>query len=150
MTPMTSPNDPIFFLHHCFIDKLWADWQKQQDKDWKESGYPGTAPRYNPVSGGPQGHNVPDVLKPWTHTIADVLDISTLSYSYEEAANAAHIAALAAASRRLLLRSGPDQPAPRFGLTDFAQRPSRELWHARGSADIRADPQGGPETACFR
>ncbi len=110
MTPMTSPNDPIFFLHHCFIDKLWADWQKQQDKDWKESGYPGTAPRYNPVSGGPQGHNVPDVLKPWTHTIADVLDISTLSYSYEEAANAAHIAALAAALKPpspFAIRPGP-------------------------------------------
>jgi tyrosinase len=27
MEPGTSPNDPCFFLHHCFIDKLWADWQ---------------------------------------------------------------------------------------------------------------------------
>ena len=22
MGPMTSPNDPVFFLHHCFVDKL--------------------------------------------------------------------------------------------------------------------------------
>lgn len=22
-----APNDPCFFLHHCFVDKLWADWQ---------------------------------------------------------------------------------------------------------------------------
>ncbi len=22
-----SPNDPAFFLHHCMIDKVWADWQ---------------------------------------------------------------------------------------------------------------------------
>ena len=23
-----SPNDPVFWLHHAFIDKLWADWQR--------------------------------------------------------------------------------------------------------------------------
>ena len=22
-----SPNDPLFFLHHCYVDKVWADWQ---------------------------------------------------------------------------------------------------------------------------
>ncbi|MGI9353324.1 MAG: tyrosinase family protein [Rhizobiaceae bacterium] len=22
-----SPNDPAFFLHHCMVDKIWADWQ---------------------------------------------------------------------------------------------------------------------------
>lgn len=22
-----SPIDPLFFLHHCFVDKLWAQWQ---------------------------------------------------------------------------------------------------------------------------
>lgn len=29
MSPGTSPNDPVFFLNHCFVDKLWADWQQQ-------------------------------------------------------------------------------------------------------------------------
>ncbi|GLB42269.1 putative tyrosinase central domain-containing protein [Lyophyllum shimeji] len=24
---MTSPNDPLFFLHHAYLDKIWADWQ---------------------------------------------------------------------------------------------------------------------------
>ena len=24
----SSPSDPIFWLHHGFIDKIWADWQK--------------------------------------------------------------------------------------------------------------------------
>ena len=28
MAPMTSPNDPVFFLHHGFVDKAWADWQE--------------------------------------------------------------------------------------------------------------------------
>ena len=29
MCSQDSANDPIFFLHHCFIDKLWADWQNK-------------------------------------------------------------------------------------------------------------------------
>ncbi|WP_219826018.1 tyrosinase family protein [Nonomuraea typhae] len=27
MLGASSPNDPAFFLNHCFVDKLWADWQ---------------------------------------------------------------------------------------------------------------------------
>ena len=27
--PWMSPNDPIFFLHHAFIDKMWDYWQAQ-------------------------------------------------------------------------------------------------------------------------
>jgi len=27
MGTSTSPSDPIFWLHHGFIDKLWNDWQ---------------------------------------------------------------------------------------------------------------------------
>lgn len=23
-----SPNDPLFYLHHAFVDKIWNDWQK--------------------------------------------------------------------------------------------------------------------------
>jgi len=26
MAQMYSPNDPIFFMHHMFVDKLWHDW----------------------------------------------------------------------------------------------------------------------------
>ena len=52
---------------------------------------------YNPASDGPEGHNASDVLKPWTHTIQDVLDIATLGYTYETAANFTHILALTAA-----------------------------------------------------
>ncbi|KAI8055767.1 hypothetical protein BDF22DRAFT_672103 [Syncephalis plumigaleata] len=25
---MYSPNDPLFFVHHNYIDKIWADWQE--------------------------------------------------------------------------------------------------------------------------
>ncbi len=29
MQPGTSPNDPVFFFHHCNIDRLWAVWQQK-------------------------------------------------------------------------------------------------------------------------
>jgi tyrosinase len=25
----SSPNDPVFFLHHCQVDRIWAAWQQQ-------------------------------------------------------------------------------------------------------------------------
>ena len=95
MVPMTSPNDPVFFLHHCFVDKLWADWQAQTDEIWREEGYPGTAPRYNPVTGGPTGHNIDDPVTPWPRRIGDLLDIEALGYRYEDAANQAEFAEFA-------------------------------------------------------
>jgi hypothetical protein len=77
MLPMQSPNDPVFFLHHCFVDKLWADWQAQH------SGL-----GYVPVSGGPAGHNLNDAMEPWagqgeTVTPASVLDHHGLGYAYD-------------------------------------------------------------------
>jgi len=79
MLLMTSPNDPVFFLHHCFLDKVWADWQARQRKDNPEA-----SPHYAPEEGGPAGHNIDDQLKPWERTIRQVLDIAQLGYSYEQ------------------------------------------------------------------
>lgn len=79
MEPMTSPNDPVFLLHHCFVDKIWADWQELR----KDPDDP-AATHYTPEFDGPPSHNLADQLKPWQRTIRDVLDISTLGYSYEQ------------------------------------------------------------------
>ena len=70
---MTSPNDPVFFLHHCFVDKAWADWQEVQKKN-----NPDGTPHYAPLRDGPPGHNFGDQLKPWTRAVRDVLDIGVL------------------------------------------------------------------------
>lgn len=63
MLPGTSPNDPVFFLHHCFVDKLWGDWQAQHPTEG-----------FLPMSGGPTGHNVADAMYPWPTKASDVLD----------------------------------------------------------------------------
>jgi tyrosinase len=82
MAPMTSPNDPVFFLHHCFIDKVWADWQAVQRAE-----NPDAAPHYAPERDGPPSHNLGDQLKPWTRRVRDVLNIAELGYEYEPAAS---------------------------------------------------------------
>lgn len=28
MGPSTSPNDPVFFVHHAQIDRLWEQWRQ--------------------------------------------------------------------------------------------------------------------------
>lgn len=54
MGPGTSPNDPIFFLHHAFIDMIWADWEQQHPNS-----------NYQPQFDGPFGHNWTDAMFPW-------------------------------------------------------------------------------------
>ena len=77
MGPDTSPNDPIFFLHHCNVDRLWADWQNRHP----------TA-SYEPQSGGPQGHNLGDPMFPWDGVATpdrvaprDVLSLGNVTYA---------------------------------------------------------------------
>lgn len=30
MPTRSSPRDPVFYLHHCNIDRLWTDWERRQ------------------------------------------------------------------------------------------------------------------------
>lgn len=84
---------PDFWLLHCNVDRLWAEWIEQHD------GTPGFEP-YKPAVGGPQGHNlndtmwpwngsnVPFVVPPWNNspeqvTPADMIDHRALGYDYD-------------------------------------------------------------------
>ena len=65
MATSTSPKDPIFWLHHAFIDKLWADWQVA---------HPGVDPP-----------NTAETLQPapiMTRTVGQVLSTRSLGYVY--------------------------------------------------------------------
>jgi hypothetical protein len=36
---VSSPGDPLFYLHHTWLDKIWADWQaKNKTTRVKEMG----------------------------------------------------------------------------------------------------------------
>ena len=71
MAGLASPGDPVFYLHHCWIDLLWARWQLA---------HPG-APF---VPSRPQGVGLNDPLMEWPdRTPADVLDHHALGYTYD-------------------------------------------------------------------
>jgi tyrosinase len=75
MAQSTSPNDPVFFLHHCNVDRLWAIWQER---------HPNERP-YLPVAEAMPGHNLNDPMSPWggATTPASVLDHRSLGYAYD-------------------------------------------------------------------
>jgi tyrosinase len=80
MAVATSPNDPVFFLHHCNMDRLWNMWQAAKAG--------GLGRGYVPISGGPVGHNLTDPMSPWntpldTVTPADMVNSLTLGYKYD-------------------------------------------------------------------
>ncbi|RYP04060.1 hypothetical protein DL764_004690 [Monosporascus ibericus] len=57
--PMTdffaSPQDPVFFLHHAQLDRVWALWQAADES--RRYTYNGTNTVFNPVDGTPQVTN---------------------------------------------------------------------------------------------
>ncbi len=60
----TAAWDPLFWSHHCMIDRLWYMWQLRQ-------GMNNISPELLPV-----------VLQPFTLTVRDVLNINGLGYEY--------------------------------------------------------------------
>ncbi|MFN7971266.1 MAG: tyrosinase family protein [Acidobacteriota bacterium] len=62
-----SPADPVFWLHHAMVDKLWADWQRAN---------PGSS--FDPP-------NIAETLMPApliSHTVGQVVSTKTLRYVY--------------------------------------------------------------------
>lgn len=77
MSPATSPNDPVFYLNHCNVDRIWEAWMTRRGRVY--------APTAT-TTGAPVGHRVNDplysILVNKTVTPADVLEVSS-SYSYD-------------------------------------------------------------------
>jgi tyrosinase len=81
MMDMSSPNDPVFWLHHCNIDRLWAVWQRTHPTQG-----------YLPPSGTTgvvAGHALDDPMPPWAGepvppTPRRVLNHHPLGYRYDD------------------------------------------------------------------
>jgi tyrosinase len=113
MGDMVSPRDPIFFLHHCNIDRLWAQWialgrRNSTDPLWATFRFDGNFQT-------PQG----DGLTAWNVGVADVLDHTAFGYTY------------------------PDQPAPagqpQAVASAEASRPPRVLASATATTTAKAN-----------
>lgn len=69
MSTAASPGDPVFYLHHCWIDMLWAQWQALHSG----AGFVGSEP----------GRGLNDAMQPWPTTPAEVLDHRSIGlYDY--------------------------------------------------------------------
>lgn len=68
----TSPNDPVFFLHHANVDRLWEIWQtRRPDKT------------YQPRSGEP-GNNADSPMVPFGDVTPNAVErITPLGYRYQ-------------------------------------------------------------------
>lgn len=74
----TSPNDPVFYLNHCNVDRIWEAWMARHGRDYAP---PQTAPA------DLAGHRLHDplhnILTSQTITPAQVLDLGHL-FAYDQ------------------------------------------------------------------
>ena len=56
----TAARDPLFFLLHCNVDRLWAKWQKQNNRFDQA-----VAASFHGSGSNPVGHNLPQTMWPW-------------------------------------------------------------------------------------
>ena len=64
--PAVSPADPVFWMHHANLDRLWWQW-------------------YNSTAGNHQNPGLTGIdalMDPWTYTEPDTRDIATFGYTY--------------------------------------------------------------------
>lgn len=75
MTQMHSPNDPIFWLHHANMDRMWAKWQ---EANWqsRSKDYSGSGARGRKVK-------LTDTLAPFRVTAEDSVDYRRFCYQYQ-------------------------------------------------------------------
>jgi len=81
--PDTAGLDPIFYLHHANIDRLWQVWRQNppthvdptKDSKWEKG----------PASIGERAFSMPmPGGKPWDYTPADMEDMAKLGYTYDD------------------------------------------------------------------
>ncbi|KAA1102057.1 hypothetical protein PGT21_035558 [Puccinia graminis f. sp. tritici] len=77
-----AANEPLFFLHHAHIDKLWADWQRQ---DWKnrKRAYHGNNVRGDQTEDASIDDKMPFLgLGGQDPTVLSVMDTTAYPYCY--------------------------------------------------------------------
>lgn len=88
--PRTAALDPIFYLHHCNMDRLWESWNKfplgkptADPSDWQNPSNPKWLD--GPASIGEREFAMPnpDGSK-WVYTPIEMRDIAALGYTYDD------------------------------------------------------------------
>lgn len=74
-----SPGDPTFWVHHAFVDKLWADRQATSER---------RATEYNGVHGG-RRVSASDTLRPFSVGVSVALSLPCVRYAPSQGGNGA-------------------------------------------------------------
>ncbi|KAI4678830.1 hypothetical protein J4E81_010558 [Alternaria sp. BMP 2799] len=85
--PFASPADPIFWLHHANIDRVWWSWQARDLRNrLRDISGPMVLQDWDNAQGGNVTLDFPLSLgyNGWDAKISDVMDIDDLCYSYDE------------------------------------------------------------------
>ncbi len=104
--PGTAALDPIFYLHHANIDRLWAAWNQGEkhnpsDPNWLKGPAAGGADEFvMPMPGG----------KDWVYTPQEMTNLARLDYSYDTLPPAA--AAPISLADRVKRLAGPTATIP--------------------------------------
>ncbi|KAM9991833.1 hypothetical protein ACTFIZ_012501 [Dictyostelium cf. discoideum] len=152
-----SNNDPIFWLHHCNIDRLWADWQDQghfgdmyfpkKGRDSFQVVNDKTAEPYT----YPWGHNLDDPLWPWDNSLSftvpwlqeslpisysyyeskDVIDFRSLGYQYDTSSTIAFNAKPVKA-----FPNGPSKQVFKFTINSIKAQNYYFVLNSNGNAKI--------------
>jgi len=79
MLPASSPNDPVFYLNHCNVDRVWEAWMVKNGRNYLPT---------NATAGAPAGQRLNDPLvSPFGPSVtpAQVLNMTTV-YTYDSLA----------------------------------------------------------------
>lgn len=76
MSPASSPNDPVFYLNHCNVDRIWERWMQSHGRIYAVGATVPVGQRLNDPMVSPFGPS---------RTPAQVLDM-TASYAYDSLA----------------------------------------------------------------
>lgn len=108
--------DPIFYLHHANIDRMWEVWNQSRPSHTDPTD---TRWMTGPASNGERAFVMPmPGGKSWTYTPADTVSIATLGYGYDDV-SAPAAPQIAARRQRLGMGMAPAAaPGGRSAMTD--------------------------------
>lgn len=79
MLPSASPNDPVFYLNHCNVDRIWEAWMQRNGRSYRPT---------NTTANAPVGHRLNDPMaSPFGGSITPAQVLNMLSvYTYDSLA----------------------------------------------------------------
>lgn len=129
--PGIAALDPIFYLHHCNIDRMWAAWNASgnanpANRSWADG----------PASSGQREFIMPTPENPsWVFTPADVSKLDGLDYTYESLqVTDAGIQTFARSASNRLKRLGVVAPTTEIAAVNDERRRASELMGAHDGA----------------